>query len=35
VLSAVNQGASAAVIPAVTSAVTAMMLEAGRLTGHL
>jgi len=34
-ISVVRQGANAAVIPAVTSTTTEMMLEAGRLTGHL
>jgi hypothetical protein len=33
--SVVMQGVSAAVVPAVSSSVTAMMLEAGRLTGHV
>jgi hypothetical protein len=33
-LSVVRQGATAAVVPAVTSATTAMLTEAGRLTGH-
>lgn len=35
VMSTVRVGATAAVVPAVTSATTALMLEAGRLTGHL
>ncbi len=34
-LSVINKGTTAAVVPAVTSTVTTMMLEAGRLTGHL
>jgi hypothetical protein len=34
-LSVVRQGATAAVVPAVASATTAMLMEAGRLTGHL
>jgi hypothetical protein len=33
--SVVKQGINAAVVPAISSSVTAMMLEAGRLTGHL
>jgi hypothetical protein len=35
VLSIFNHGATAALVPAVSSTVTAMMLEAGRQTGHL
>ena len=33
--SVVMQGVNAAVVPAVSASVTAMMLEAGRLTGHI
>ena len=34
-VSVVNRGATAALVPAVSAATTEMMLEAGRLTGHL
>ena len=34
-LSVVRQGATEAVVPVVTSATTAMLMEAGRVTGHL
>jgi len=34
-LSTVRVGATAAVVPAVSSATTAMLMESGRLTGHL
>lgn len=33
-ISIVKQGVNAALVPAVTSTVTTMMLEAGKLTGH-
>jgi hypothetical protein len=34
-IAVVRQGINAALVPAVSSTVTAMMLEAGKLTGHL